>query len=401
MNKKGFVESTDTVIISDLLYYAWNKLKSLPLNDVIATCNQFYADETYVFNEKKRLYDAIGESFSGRNQAKRQKNIEDICATMLRIDSKNSFLPKFASVNLNNIPLNDNGNPTLGQIMAAINDIKRNAVTKNMLTKSLNELKREFSSGASFDIPNSNPDGPLSPAPVVEGSANDNVNSNEETSTSTNLFLSVAPLHVPALLAPSAPSYSQISSAFPPTSEGGGGGDGTGDGGVGTRGGGSGGGGGVIGAPGGGGGRAGGVRQMRGGELPTNRSNGKSANRKRDSSRPRTIIGKSVSQGLVSVKGADLTINKYVGRFHNDVVEEDVRKFIEDKGVTVVELEPLDTKHQRFKSFRLRFKRGQLDKIEDGDFWPEGVIVSPFFRPRPEVRPGVVIGASASSLNSS
>ena len=400
MNKKGFVESTDTVIISDLLYYAWNKLKSLPLNDVVATCNQFYMDETYVFDEKKRLYNAIGESFSGRNQSKRQKNIEDICATMLRIDSKNSFLPKFASINLNNIPLKDDGNPSLSQIIAAINDLKRNTVTTFMLKKSLNELKREFSLGASLDFSISNFVSPLSPAPVVvEESVS--VDSNETSSASTDTSLPVA-------LIPTAPSYSQISSTQPPVCEGGGGGGasgvsvGGGGSGVSVGGGGGGGGGsGVSSGGGGGGGRVSGIRRGKGGEVATNRTNGKPANRKRDSSRPRTIIGKSVSEGLVTVKGADLTINKYVGRFHNDVVEEDIRKFIEDKGVTVVELEPLDTKHHRFKSFRLRFKRSQLDKIEDGEFWPAGVIVSPFFRPRPDDRRGASGGNPSSSLSSS
>ena len=122
-------------------------------------------------------------------------------------------------------------------------------------------------------------------------------------------------------------------------------------------------------------------RSMRTGRAKPKR--GTTVRNSRDSSRPRgTIIGQSVRAGLVSVKGADLTVNKYVGRFHNDVSTENVKSYIEDQGVSVVELELLDTKHQRFKSFRIRFKRSQLGKVVDGEFWPEGVIVSPFFRPR-------------------
>ena len=94
------------------------------------------------------------------------------------------------------------------------------------------------------------------------------------------------------------------------------------------------------------------------------------------------IIGKSVRDGLVSVKGADLTVNRYVGRFHNDSDVEAVRKYILDQGITVVELEELERKHNRFKSFRLRVKRADLPRIEDAEFWPEGVILSPFFRPK-------------------
>ena len=91
-----------------------------------------------------------------------------------------------------------------------------------------------------------------------------------------------------------------------------------------------------------------------------------------------------MKEGLVSVKGADLTVNKYVGRFHNDVTVDGLRDFITNQNVTVVELEPLKTKHSRFKSFRLRVKRADLSKLEDAEFWPEGVIFSPFFRSRVE-----------------
>ena len=102
----------------------------------------------------------------------------------------------------------------------------------------------------------------------------------------------------------------------------------------------------------------------------------------------------SMKDGIVSIKGADLTINKYIGRFHNDVTVEALRDYIESQGVAVVELKPLSTKHQRFKTFRLRIKRAQLNQVEDGEFWPEGVIVSPFFLPR-------IDGGNAGTSNAS
>ena len=123
----------------------------------------------------------------------------------------------------------------------------------------------------------------------------------------------------------------------------------------------------------------------------------KNTHKSRASSRPRTIIGKSVRDGLTSVKGADLTVNKYIGRFHNNSTVENVRQYIEGQGVTVVELEKIDTKHHRFKSFRLRVKRTELERVEDGEFWPEGVIVSPFFRPRINDQVGAIGGITASS----
>ena len=121
--------------------------------------------------------------------------------------------------------------------------------------------------------------------------------------------------------------------------------------------------------------------------------------RPRNASRPRTIIGKSVNDGLMSAKGADLTVNRYVGRWHNDSTTDAVKDFISKQNVTVVELEELETKHGRFKSFRLRIKKTQLSLIENEDFWPKGIILSPFFRGNDEKQQNVGIAASSSVSN--
>ena len=121
--------------------------------------------------------------------------------------------------------------------------------------------------------------------------------------------------------------------------------------------------------------------------------------RPRDSSRPRTIIGKSVRDGIVSVKGADLTTNRYIGRWDNEVTTDGVKEFIASQDVTVVELEELSTKHGRFKSFRLRVKKSDLASIEDANFWPEGVLLSPFFRGKDEKVNGIGTPAATSQAN--
>ena len=56
-------------------------------------------------------------------------------------DSRKNFLPNFASLDLNNVPSTDDGNPTLGQILASLNDLKRNTVTTDMLKESLKSFK--------------------------------------------------------------------------------------------------------------------------------------------------------------------------------------------------------------------------------------------------------------------
>ena len=145
-----YVDVSDTVIISDLLYYISNKLHNTPVKRVVTTCHNFYTDEDYVFNEKKKLCDATSELCHGRSsENKRLNNIKDICSILTRRDSQNLSVPKFVSLNLSNIPINESGDPSLGQLMAAIIDIKKKMVTKELLSSSLNDLKNETALSAS------------------------------------------------------------------------------------------------------------------------------------------------------------------------------------------------------------------------------------------------------------
>ena len=206
MEEKGFVDASDSVLISDLLYYVSNKLKCLPVKEVATICHQFYTDDSYVFEQKKKLYVAIRRDCSGRKKEdKRLKNINDICTTILECDAKNSFLPKFASLDFNNVPLNDDGNPSLGQIMAAINDLKRTSVTKNMLEQSLNDFKGKFSPSIS-----------LSPStPTEEEIVNVDLTAAAVQNGENFLASPFVPETVSSPVVTTAPSYSQISSSPP------------------------------------------------------------------------------------------------------------------------------------------------------------------------------------------
>ena len=470
--KKDFVAEADCVLISDLLYFIWNKLKSTPVKTVISICHQFYVNDDYVLGEKKRLYEAIGETPTARRtNDKRLKTLEDICATITQRDSRNSFLPKLASLDLNNVPLADDGNPTFGQILASLNDLKRNSV---MTAASLKDMKEEFSQRpfihvsttaaatrddfqylasdisemaspaehgqtpsapsmsqldvTAVDIATYNGSDPATQVPPPTASAashsatsgiahstpsaaSPSVPSASANSTPSNAFSTPS---VVTSSAPSAAANSTPSNAFsapspaahstpsvdhstplaaPPSSAA------------------------AHATP-----SAPALftaavmaKSMQPNAIhPTpsdaNRPTPSDANhpitapvarpplhqskdskkdpprRKRAVSRskPPMIIGKSVKDGLLSIKGADLTVNRYVGRFHNETTTDAVRQFIVDEGITVVELEVLVTKHNRFKSFRLRVKRSDLPRIEDAEFWPTGVILSPFFRPKGE-----------------
>ena len=376
----SYVNVSECVIISDLLYYIKNKIHSAPVKTIVTTCHAFYTDDDYVFNEKKKLCDATNEVCHGRrNDDKRQKNLDDICAIIVRRDSQGLFLPKCVSVDLSNVPINDDGNPSLGQIMAAIAELKRNMVTTDMLASSLKNLNSSFSSSsegataATMNVVNLNQ--PPPPASVLP-SATDDISASSSSTKPPSFLAPKTPL------AATAPSFNEIVSA-------------SGDHGGGVGGGGSGG---------GGRGRGGGGRGRGGrGRLAASSQN-RQTNSRRDASRSRTVIGKNVNAGLISLKGADLTVNRCVGRVHNDTTLDDLREYITSRTITVIELEQLETRHTRFKSFHLRVKRDDLERMEDAEFWPEGILFSPFFRPknieeRPQTAGGVT--ASASLTNGS
>ena len=84
----------------------------------------------------------------------------------------------------------------------------------------------------------------------------------------------------------------------------------------------------------------------------------------------------------MSIKGVDLTVSRYVGRVANGTSLEDLRKFIADQEVDVVDLRPLTTKHESFQSYKLVVKRNDLVKIEKEEFWPAGIVIRRYFQAR-------------------
>ena len=125
--------------------------------------------------------------------------------------------------------------------------------------------------------------------------------------------------------------------------------------------------------------------------------------RKRSSSMARKptniIIGKKVVDGQLSMRGADLTTNRYVGNINVNASSEDVRTSITSQGVDVVELEELPLRHTRWKSFRLRIKKSDISKIEEAEFWPEGIIVREFFRGKRHDAPARVSNKDATVVS--
>ena len=102
-----YVNKSQKVIISDLLFYIWNLLKSDPKNDIVDACVSFYANkDDYVRQEKEKFFTSISETCTQRRGEKEEtrKDIDDIIKFMLDRDSKNLFIPIVVSIDMNNIP---------------------------------------------------------------------------------------------------------------------------------------------------------------------------------------------------------------------------------------------------------------------------------------------------------
>ena len=90
-----------------------------------------------------------------------------------------------------------------------------------------------------------------------------------------------------------------------------------------------------------------------------------------------------MNEGVVSWKGADLTVARYIGRCAIGTTVDDVRATLTSSNVDVISLEAVQTKHNRFASFKFVGKKSQLDIIENEDLWPAGVMVGRWWDPKP------------------
>ena len=119
------------------------------------------------------------------------------------------------------------------------------------------------------------------------------------------------------------------------------------------------------------------------GRNPPHVGGNKKSLNKRDRNSP-IVIGKNVTAGLMSLKGADLTVARYIGRLALGTTPEQIQTSLEERSVDVVSCEAIPTKRPApsFSSFKLVVKKSQLPIIEKDDFWPDGVIVGRYWSPK-------------------
>ena len=91
------------------------------------------------------------------------------------------------------------------------------------------------------------------------------------------------------------------------------------------------------------------------------------------------MVGKKVNAGLLSFKGADLTIDFFLTYADVNCTPADIKTWTQNEGVELVEVEEVPQRHSHFKSFRICVRKKDVETIKNEDFWPEGIHMRKFF----------------------
>ena len=319
-----------------------NRINNSPDEIIINACVRFYSDNE-IENAKQELYKLLESSNSSevrRVLTRRKdvkKSVEDIVSSLKACDMAKEVPGIFVSKNLHKIPHDDEGNASINGLLAALlkmerqmNEIASNYVTKSDLDKQLDKLSSKTNTGVSRD---------KSPLPFFENLKNTPPKRKSETGANP-----IQPKT--ASNASSQPSFSSVLLHPSPKAS---------------------------------------AQRSWSNEVGTaSRSAHANNTRKPVAAKKKTeiVIGKSVSAGALSFKGADLTIHRFIGNVHPDVNVETMKKDLDQMGITVLDLQLNQGKSTRMKSFHLTAKRSDSEKIDDPETWPENIVVRRFFLPR-------------------
>ena len=360
----------EVVLVNELLFYVRNKIHSTPKDAIIESCAKFYTSEE-VSGAITLLESSLEICMPKRNKTEKSdpmnKMLIDIYEKLFSLDAASATIPAFVASDLSRIPrVRDNSDSiaTTEQLLASIHDLKHrinslelSVVTKKFLEDSLSSTRRSLTPLPPAVPPLSSSLGPPPPPPppTIRPASPSAPSLSQLTpieaaspSSSSNCLLGRS-----SLATPSSTASLQPSASAPPLLP-------------------------ICEATAADGRRWADVQSSRRPRRNTNNSSARSNGAKRGGNAP-IIIGKKVIAGVVSWKGADLTVARYVGRVAVGASPEEIRLFLQEKEVEVVELMPLTTRHSRFLSFKLVVKKQHLPIIEDAELWSEGVIVGRFW----------------------
>ena len=355
--------------VNDLLCFMNFKRKINSVADVVAICESFYSAET-ILDAKKLFFDCVAEKIGdkndgalrfvnrrGKNGENPQKmNLEDLLSAMNKCDSDGIDLPKFVSSDLSKIPSSDDGNISLTQIMFMLVEMKNQI--SSLEKKS--PCDRCFSSSTpSLVPPVPNPPSSLvsttssvslatSATPLPHADANP-VDDSSTASAPLSVSETAPPLITEKNLTEALAAAMSNPEKVVPNGEWNE----------------------VV------------SRKTKTANRPAIKAAESRVLENRHRNARNLVIGKKPSSGVMTWSGANLTVESYVGRVDFSVTSDMIKTDLISRGIDVIDIEPNETRHSLFKSFRLILKKTDFDRLNVPEAWPEGVVFRRFRRPRP------------------
>ena len=347
---------TDKLIVNELLFYIQNKIHVTTKDAIVETCVKFYSlDE--ITDGISVLESELKIRLSKRKNADdlQSKLLNDLYDKIWSLDAAGTQIPRFVAKDLSRIPRENQNSESLvstEQLLASVHSLKSTVIylRDNMVTRAMLESTLDSRSASSSNSLPSFAPPPVSASmafltPASSSAALAPALSSASLTPSTSLppSASLHPTAPPAPLSPSAPDVSNASLSKTQYA---------------------------------------GVVQRQHAKMPRPPRPGGKTSESRGGKSSSIVIGKKVNAGVVSWKGADLTIAKYIGHCAIGTTTDDIKSTLDLHGVEIISLEAVETKHNRFASFKLVAKKAQKEIIENGEIWPEGVRVGRWWSPK-------------------
>ena len=370
----------NSLIINELLFYIQNRIRSATKEKIVKACSAFY-ELPDIYTAISTLESALKICLSKRNTSDdlKVKLVTDLYDKIWSLDASATSLPTFVAADIEQVPQDRKDSAdtdplaSVEQLLSSINTLKSavkqlqtTMITREFFDRSIAEFKTitalapsVSSSTASFETssttPFAMPSETSSLAPSVMPSAAPSAESSAASSAAPSaasstmgvpdsplpIFSQTQPIVPPESLGATAALFSSVANPSLTKKQ-----------------------------------NLEIVQRQKG---KTNVAKKKPTMRNAHSS---LVIGKNVSVGLTSFRGADLTTARYIGKLDVGVDADAVREFLNGNDVDVVSVEKIKTSHNKFSSFKLVIKKSQLPKIQDAALWPEGVVVGRFWLPK-------------------
>ena len=169
-----FVTENDKVIVSELLFYIQNRIKSIAKDVLVTICAKSFSPEV-IKSEKGKFFDAVNVRATERRKGPEQvlKNLHDIIDKLLELDNHGSVIPTFVAKDMSSLPKNNDAGvdnqasfevilKSMSDINNSISSIQAEMITKKTLESALHRQSQPPSKRPAIFLTASSP--PSSPS---------------------------------------------------------------------------------------------------------------------------------------------------------------------------------------------------------------------------------------------